>query len=240
MPSPRPAFLFLAGLLLVGPACQKERPQPDGLRYHKGLPYYYFTTSDQPWLQPQQGDVWRFANARGQQRAYEVSSYGETRAANKEFSGPGILSNSAVIVNYYDYKVLRLNRTDSSQGGGELRFYRDAALRGTLRSQGYDEGQSRFYAEGEWYTFVGNTDLRTDYYSCRGLKFPSGPAANGPFDTLTVGGRRYTEVISFIGTSRGPDCASLPSWGLQELYYDRRAGLVRLVSLAGERWDRVP
>ena len=27
---------------------------------------------------------------------------------------------------------------------------------------------------------------------------------------------------------------------MQELYYDRQAGLVRMVSLAGEVWERVP
>ncbi|MDQ2793338.1 MAG: hypothetical protein M3Y12_04935 [Bacteroidota bacterium] len=72
------------------------------------------------------------------------------------------------------------------------------------------------------------------------MKFPRGAALNGPFQHLTMRGRTYTDVVAFIGSSRGATCPAVSSSYLQELYYDRQAGLVRLVRVAGEGWDRVP
>ena len=146
-----------------------------------------------------------------------------------------------MLVNYYDGMTVRISRTDSlAIGGGELRFYRDAALLSNLNSGGVDKNKSRFYAAGEWSEFIGNTDLISDYYSCRGLKFPNASALEGPFGQLLVAGRQYNEVVSFIGTQRGPNCTALPAHSTQELYYDRRAGIVRMISAAGEVWNRVP
>jgi hypothetical protein len=69
---------------------------------------------------------------------------------------------------------------------------------------------------------------------------PHGAALNGPFQQLTVHGRTYNEVVAFIGNSRGSTCSPVPSFYMQELYYDRQVGMVRMVSVAGEVWDRVP
>ena len=52
-------------------------------------------------------------------------------------------------------------------------------------------------------------------------------------------GHAYYEVIAFQGTPRGTTCAPVPATFMQELYYDRQAGLVRMVSLTGEVWERV-
>lgn len=137
----------------------------------------------------------------------------------------------------------RANRVDSLTGTNgflDLRFYRDAALLSTLISGGYDNSTSQYYADGEFYDFVGNTDLISDYYSCRGLKFPRANALNGPLQQLTVRGRQYNDDIVLIGTSRGATCRPVSASYIQELYYDRQAGIVRMVSVAGEVWDRVP
>lgn len=238
----------LIGLaLLSSSACKKDDPEIDGLSFFKGLPYYHFTANDRLWLQAKQGDEWKLENARGYQRVYRVYAVRESvRAEHKEFTGPGLLSNSAVLVNYYDQTTVRLSRIDSLApsgfrlGGGDLRFYRDAVMLTDLSSGGYDKNASQFYAEGEFSEFVGNTNLISDYFACRGLKFPRGAALNGPFQQLTVRGRAYNEVVAFIGNTRGPDCRPVSSSYMQELYYDRQAGLVRMVSQAGEVWERVP
>lgn len=247
----KPFRFSLALVVAVGlhglAACKKESPEVEGLTYVKGLPYYRFTDADRLWLRAKQGDERKFENILGYRRVYRVSAVLErVRAEQKEFTGPGLLSNSAVLVNYYDQTTVRMSRIDSILpsgfvlGGGDLRFYRAAALLSNLSSGGRNKNASRFYAKGEWSEFVGNTDLISDYYYCRGLKFPNGSALNGPFTSLTVRGRQYTEVVAFIGTSRGSTCAPVSQSYMQELYYDRQAGILRMVSVAGEVWDRVP
>ncbi|WP_375418576.1 hypothetical protein [uncultured Hymenobacter sp.] len=233
---------LLTSLLLLGStACEKEDEEREGLSFVKGIPYYHFTDGDQPWLSARQGDEWKFVNKQGYQRVYQVRQIIlDVQAENKEVQPPGLNLSKPELYNYYDQTTVRLTRTDSLRGGGELRFYRGAALRTNLNSGGVDKNTSRFYAKGDWYEFVGNTDIISDYYSCRGLKFPSGAALEGSFTQLTVSGRQYSEVVTFIGTDRGPDCAPVSGSYMQELYYDRRAGMVRMVSKAGEVWDRVP
>lgn len=233
------ARIMLASLILFSTsACKKTDPEAEGLSFVDGVPYYHFTDNDRPWLQSRQGDEWRLVNASGYQRVYRAGIIQTLRGENKSTSS-GIPGHTKLL-NYYDQVTVGISRIDSSRGGGSLRFYRDAAMLTNLNSGGLDRNTSRFYAEGEWYEFVGNTDIISDYYNCRGLKFPSGAALNGPFQQLTVRGRQYSEVVAFIGTSRGPTCGPVSSSYMQELYYDRQAGLVRMVSLAGEVWDRVP
>jgi hypothetical protein len=234
--------VLLAGLLLLGvSSCKKPEADSPGLRFVNGVPYYYFTEADKPWLKMQLGQVWRFENMRGYQRVYEIRQLIESiKVENRSYSPPGPVFVPSKLLNYYDQITVRLTRTDSISGGGELRFYRDAALLTPLRSGGADMNKSRFYAEGEWYEFTGNTDFISDYYNCRGLKFPSGPALDGPFNQLTVRGRQYNEVITFVGSLRGPNCVPTPPAFMQELYYDRENGIIRMVSAAGEVWDRLP
>jgi len=223
-------------------SCKKDDLDRDGLSLIDGLPYYHYTDDDRLWLQAKQGDEWRLENGRGQQRVYRIDVIEHIRKGDYSYSG-GIPGSSQLLA-YYDYTTVRANRVDTLgtgiRGYFDLRFYRDAAMLTNLSSGGFNKQLSRFYAEGEWYEFVGNTDLISDYYSCRGLKFPIGAALNGPFQQLTVRGRQYHDVITFIGASRGPTCAPVASDYMQELYYSRQAGLVRMVSVAGEVWDRVP
>ncbi|MDO7853362.1 hypothetical protein [Hymenobacter convexus] len=232
--------LLLGTLLLGGTSCRKDGPEAEeGLSYVNGLPYYHFTSQDQPWLQAKTGDSWTFENGRGVRHTYAIQVGQYPQRAYETFAPYGLLGTKYTVVSYYDETVLSAFSPDTSGtgSGGNFHFYRDATVRP------YNEvgtGPSRLYAEGYWGKFVGNTDLHSDYYSCRGVKFPSGTALNGPFQQLTVRGRTYTDVVAFIGTSRGPNCQPVSSAYLQEMYYDRQAGLVRLVSLGGEVWDRVP
>jgi len=222
-------------------SCKKDDPDRDGLSHVNGVPYYHFTDADRTWLQVKQGDEWRFENARGCRRVYRVGGIVENiKAENKEVQPPGPNFSPPKLYNYYDQRSVGINRTDSALTGITLRFARGAAMLTNLNSGGFDANTSQFYAEGEDYEFVGNTDLISDYFNCRGLKFPRGAALNGPFQALTVRGRPYAEVVTFLGSARGSTCAPVPSSYMQELYYDRQAGLVRMVSVAGEVWDRVP
>ena len=232
-------YSLWAALLLTGVgACKKEVSEDLGIAFVNGVRYYRFTANDRLWLQANVGDEWRFQNAQGYQRVYRVGQVITRIKEESRSTSMGIPSFSKLL-GYNDLSTVRIGRTDSARGYLELRFYRDAAMRTNLNSGGYDENSSRFYAEGEDHEFVGNTDLISDYFHCRGLKFPSGNALNGPFQQLTVRGRQYPEVVAFVGAARGTTCPAVPSSYMQELYYDRQAGLVRLVSLTGEVWDRV-
>lgn len=230
----------LALLALGTSACQKDSPGPEGLSYENGVPYYHFTDTDRLWLQAKQGDEWKLENAQGYQRIYRVYQFIQDLKYENRTTSMGIPSSSTLL-SYNDFVTVRFGRIDSvGRGGAELRFARDAAMLTNLNSGGHDKKVSQFYAAGESYEFVGNTDLISDYYGCRGLKFPRGSNLNGPFQQLTVRGRQYSEVVSFIATSRGTRCAPVSSSYMREMYYDRQAGLVRMVSQAGEVWDRVP
>jgi hypothetical protein len=236
----RSLLLVLLGALLFGSTSCKKETEKEGLSYVNGVPDYHFTDTDRLWLQARQGDVWKLENNRGYQRAYQVYQIIEHLQEDSRSSSYGI-PGSSTLINYYDQVTLRFSRADSAnRGGAELRFYRDAAMLANLSSGGYDTQTSQFYVEGEDYEFVGNTDLISDYFSCRGMKFPRGAALNGPFQQLTVRGRTYTDVVALLGTPRGNSCAPVRPAFIQELYYDRQAGLVRMVSLGGEVWDRVP
>lgn len=236
-----PSVLVLGLVLLGSASCKKNDPEKEGLSYD-GVPYYHYTDKDRLWLQAKNDSEWRFDNGLGKQRIYRVSVSQYLKRGDYDYSGG--IPGSSKLVGYYDHTTVRVNRIDTLKagirGGLDLRFYRDAALLATLSVDGYDNNTSRFYAVGEYYEFVGNTDTRTDYYSCRGMKFPTGASLNGPFQQLAVRGRTYTDVVAFVSTARESTCATPSSSFMQEVYYDRQAGLVRMVSLAGEVWDRVP
>lgn len=230
---------LLFGLALLGStSCKKDDPEKEGLSYVDGVPYYHFTDADRLWLRTKPNDEWKLENSQGYQRVYRVSVIAHD-IQKGEYRAPGFISPSKP-ERYIDRIYLRLNRTDSTRLFSELRFCRNPALLTGFRFDGYDPNRSEFTVEGEWPEFVGNTGFNTDFYNCRGLKFPRGATLNGPFQQLTVRGRTYPDVVAFIGTPRGPNCAPVPAYFMKELYYDRQAGLIRMVSLAGEIWDRVP
>ncbi|QNH60824.1 hypothetical protein [Hymenobacter sediminicola] len=233
-------YLLLSWATVLSSSCKKEETV-DGLRMIDGIPYYHFTDSDKPWLSAQEGEVWRFENQQGVQRGYRVNKvYQQNKADKREYGPPGIPSGTPKLLSYHDRVTVWLSATDSMRGTQEIQFHRDAAMLSNSISGGYDKNRSQFYVEGMWYGFVGNTNLNSDYFNCWGLKFPRGENLNGPFMQITVRGRQYNDVIAFIGTDRGPSCPSAPSSFMQELYYDRRAGMVKMVSKAGEVWERVP
>lgn len=235
------ARLILASLVLFSSsACKKTDPEAEGLSFVDGVPYYHFTDNDRRWLGTKSGDEWKMENARGYQRVYRASVIVDDIQKARYHNPPGSIVTSSKPMEYQDIKYVRLARTDSLAGFSELRFYREAARRTNYPAGGFDPDKSEFYAQGEWVDFVGNSDPYVGVYYCRGLNMPSGAALNGSFQQLTVRGQQYNDVVAFIGTSRGPTCTPVPSSYMQELYYDRRAGLVRMVSLAGEVWDRVP
>ncbi|GAB3650772.1 hypothetical protein GCM10027594_25990 [Hymenobacter agri] len=218
--------------LLSLAACKKEYPNGPGLSYSKGYAYYHFTTDDQPWLQAQEGEEWVLESPRGGRRVYRVEQARLKLQAEKR-TAPGLLT-SGVLLNYYDYFDLRTTRIDTPFIKGEIRFYRDAAL---TNANGTNLNKSQFYATGVWQDFVGNADTATCNF--QGMRFPTGAGLNGPFQRLTVRGRTYTEVVAFVGTPLRAGCARLHPSTIEGLYYDRQAGLVRMVSLAGEVWERV-
>ncbi|OGX89421.1 hypothetical protein BEN47_07220 [Hymenobacter lapidarius] len=235
-------LLLLASLLLLGSsACKKEDLDKEGLGYISGIPYYHFTEKDLLWLRGREGDEWKFENARGYQRTYQVSTMQDIQAEHRYIPPTGSFINSGKLLNYYDAARVYVTRTDSSRhSAGMLRFQRDAARLSNLNSGGSDPNTSWLFGSGEWYDFVGSGDFPGNWIACRGLKFPSGPQMDGPFTQLVVRGKLYDEVLVFTGTPQSLGCRSLPPSATQELYYDRQAGMARMVSTTGEIWDRIP
>ena len=233
-----PTLIVAFGLLGLA-SCKKESLNEEGLSYVNGVPYYRFTDADRLWLQTQQGAEWKLENVRGTQHIYSVTVRQRLQAENREVQSPGPNFASPKLFNYYDSAVLGVNSSDTANTGvgGQFRFCRDAAY--PIRNAA-GSGPSQFYAAGEWFKFIGNTDEQSDYYACPGLKFPGGSQLNGPFLFLTVRGKQYSEVLLFAATTRKQNCSVPTGSSIKDLYYDRRAGLVRMVSLSGEVWDRVP
>jgi hypothetical protein len=233
-------FLLLGMVLLSGNSCKKDGPEEaEGLSYVDGLPYYHFTDQDQLWLRTKQGDKWTFENGQGVQHLYTANVTQYLQHGYRTFAPYALLGTKYTLVSYYDEAVLNVFSPDSSNtgNGGEFHFYRDAT------SRPYNEvgtGPSRLYVEGDWNKFIGNTDDLSDYANCDGMKFPTGNELNGPFMQLNVRGKQYSDVIQFRARQRPQTCKRPNAASLTELYYDRQAGLVRMVSLAGEVWDRVP
>ena len=234
-----PLRCLLMGLALLGSsACKKTDPEIDGLSFVDGVPYYHFTDNDRFWLGTNTGDEWKMENAQGYQRVYRASVIIHD-IKKARYASPGFINPSKPLA-YEDIIYVRLARTDSIVGFSELRFYRGAAKLTGSPAGSFDPDKSEFYAQGEWDDFVGNSDPHVSSYYCRGLSMPRGAALNGPFQQLTVRGRAYNEVMAFIGNIRDPSCRPVSSSFMQALYYDRQVGMVRMVSLAGEVWDRVP
>ncbi|MBT9394491.1 hypothetical protein KLP40_15065 [Hymenobacter sp. NST-14] len=233
---------LVSGLLLAGTSCSQEPVPTPGLRTVNGVPYYFFTEADAPWLQLAMGTVvWQFENARGQQRTYELYQRLEKQQMEERTVVPvGSFIGKSDLIKYYDDVLVRVRRTDSLGGGGEFHMYRGPALLASYPSQGTNPGTSQLYVEGTWTEFIGSTDPQSDYNRCRGIKFPMGDALAGPFQQLTVKGLTYPEVVELVATNRGPDCAPVPASYMRVLYYDRHAGIVRMVSDSGEVWDRLP
>lgn len=226
--------------LLNSSACEKTDAEREGLSFVDGVPYYHFTNEDRRWLGIKSGDEWKMENARGYQRVYRASVIANDLQKARYNNPPGSYITPAKPMAYQDIMYFRLARTDSIGGFSELRFYRDAARRTGYPTGSFDPDKSEFYAQGEGIDFIGNSDPHASVYYCRGLNMPRGAALNGPFQPLTVRGRTYNEVVAFIGNSRDAGCGTVSSSYMQELYYDRQTGLVRLVSRAGEVWNRVP
>ncbi|WP_426491608.1 hypothetical protein [Hymenobacter sp. 102] len=239
----RSSFLrFLTNsLLLTGTACSPDPAPVPGLRTVNDVPYYFFTEADAPWLQLAAGTVWQFENSRGQQRTYELYQRLDNRQMEERTVVPvGSFIGKSELIKYYDDILVRVRRTDSLGSGGEFHMYRGPALLASYPSQGTNPRASQLYVEGTWTEFIGSTDPQSDYYRCRGIKFPMGTALEGPFQQLTVKGRTYPEVVELVATNRGPDCAPVPASYMRVLYYDRLAGIVRMVSDSGQVWDRLP
>lgn len=231
--------VLLGTLLLGSTSCKKEVSEDEGISLVNGLPYYHFTNQDQLWLRAKTGDSWLFENGRGIRCAYAIRVTQYPQHPYKIPDHSGILVTKYKVVSYYDETVLSVVGTDSSGtgGGGEFHFYRDATFRPYNQA---GSGPSQLYVEGDWHKFIGNTPDQSDYASCDGMRFPTGQEVNGPFVQLQVRGKQYADVIRFGATPRPRTCPRPNAASLAELYYDRQAGLVRMVSLGGEVWDRVP
>ena len=232
---------ILSILLVTGSGCQKEKADSEGLSHVGEVPYYHFTDDDRRWLQHPAGTEWHFTNGRGGRRTYQVKQVLQhLRAARRARVVPGILAQPGELLNYYDDYTLRVSRTDTLAGGGELRFER-----GPVQDNPGDPSQ--LFVAGEWFAFVGNTNpLATFYhgfYRCGGLNFLPGPQLTAAFASVVVQGRSYSEVLVFSGLgapAQGPYCQAPAPQSIQEVAYDRRAGVVRLTSVGGEVWERLP
>lgn len=229
------AFLFRSLLmgfaLLSSSACKKTAPEIEGLSYVNGLPYYHFTKSDRQWFQAKTGDVWTFENGQGAQRRYRVYFRQYLQVENK-IRVSGFISDTYKLVGYLDEAEISLANVDtaSSDSGGRFQFYTDPAV---ATNDQPVSGLSWLRASATWVTFGGTNRAIIDYYH------PVGNQLKGPYYPITTPGSAYAEVVLFSTYPRGQYAPPASPTSLDALYYDHQAGLVRMVSLAGEVWDRV-
>lgn len=227
-------YLFAGFVLLGGSACEKEAAlETDGLSYVNGVPYYHFTDSDRLWLQHKPGDEWSFKNSAGIQRVYRLSIRQQLQSPYKTSAPSGILSTKYTLVSYHDeleLSVFNTNAADSASGG-RFYFYRDATVTGHNQA---GSGPSRFYTDGEWFSFLGTGKSQSDDYQ------PNDAQLAGAFTQLLVQGKAYSEVVLFSAQPRSSFYPAPTSASVNRIFYDRQAGIVRLVTVGGEVWDRTP
>ncbi|GAA4374641.1 hypothetical protein GCM10023186_06250 [Hymenobacter koreensis] len=190
----------------------------------KELPHYKLAATEQAWVTPYQvGTEWRFRNAAGYVRRYQVKGFSDRVL-------PGIPTNSFSVQYYQQEAGARLERVDSA-------FYQ--------RPDGYKHAATfTISAAADFQNQPLPLTARLEW----GLaKLPLPIAEVNSRQTLPTGvlllpeavfaGRTHQNVLVYPNLQAQPG-EKLEAWMVTSIYYTKELGVVRFVEANGTVWDR--
>ncbi|RTQ46569.1 hypothetical protein EJV47_21715 [Hymenobacter gummosus] len=207
-----PAALTLTLL----PSCLFPEPEV------QQLPQYELSLADQAWAVPYRlGEEWRFHNAEGYERRYQVKGLAEQQL-------PGMVPGTQRVGYYQQGLGARLERVDSAYVERPAQNHYQATF--SLTAAVPTEPTKPLAAQLNWGPVQ--------------LSIPAGainqqqalPVDVRLLPTITLGNRQYQNVLEY--TSLQTSAARVPAWQVQRLYYTKANGVVRFVEAGGTVWDR--
>jgi hypothetical protein len=191
-------------------------------------PYFPFVAVDKHWQNFAVGTQWVFENQQHQRRTYQIS-----RVEHEE-KRPETLAHPYVkVLSYHDYWLMSWERIDSASRAGYFLLRRIPVDK--------DPSQSILAGEAYWDDYIGQHNDMGGVYT-KYLNFGA-DLSTISFHALTVRGVTYQHVTSF-------QASALAIIRLQTIYhapqkttqldYDQEAGVIRFVTLNGDRWERLP
>lgn len=206
----------LAAVLL--PGCgMGVFPEPDG----QELPEYRLSPADQAWAAPYRlGEEWRFRNAAGYERRYQVKGLAEQEL-------PGLAAGSRRVSYRQQGLGARLERIDSGYVARPTaaRYLASFSLQAAVPA-----AAQPLQAQLRW----GPTELLLPAAAVDAHQ-PL-PADVRLLPASTLGTRTYQNVLEY--TSLLTSAARVPAGQLRQVYYTKENGVVRFVEADGTVWDR--
>jgi len=223
-------FVVITCFILVSlQSCKYD----EGEEYKPQAPYYQFTSQDKLWFDFKLGDSLKFENANGRQQLYIIIEIIEEikKGAGQAvfgFFGPG---NPKY---YYDGIKVEFKRLDTLN-------YNTIEFRRTLPRNADSSyppaGKGEFQFGGFWENYTGGFVF--DGISGN-INVVAGQLALQNTSQLIVRGKTYRNIMVISpGQLNGSILGDRKPY-INELYYDQKGGVVRMVSKSGEIWDRIP
>ncbi|WP_133273995.1 hypothetical protein [Hymenobacter radiodurans] len=206
----------------------------DGEEYKPHTPYYQFTAQDKLWFNYKVADSLIFENSTGKQQLYIVIEIKEEIKKGAGYASFGFFGRGNPD-HYYDGIKVELKRLDTLSYN---RFeFRRTLPQGANILNGYPPGdKGEFKFGGDWTNYNGGETLRE---VSGNINVSSEQLDLRNTSKLIVRGKTYNNIITII-----PSQPNGPIWETRKpyintLYYDQKAGLVRMISKSGEVWDRI-
>lgn len=216
------AVVVNSGFLLS--SCVKGKQDP--------APYYQFLPSDREWLQFSKGNTWVFENARGARHQFRVDTV-VLREHEAAYSHP-LGGGPGSVLYYFDQFSMHVASLDSSGRGGTFKFVREP-------QDGNTSKPVVFRPECVWYNYLG-IDSGSGGFIPYVLNLPLN-LGNPSFKQLTIRNVSYTHIIEINATTTSTIRGQWPLYTatvIKQILYDQQAGIIRLLSISGEVWERVP
>lgn len=212
----RPVLPAALATVLLLPGCGTGLfPEPDG----QELPEYQFSQTEQSWAAPYRlGEEWRFRNAQGYERRYQVKGLSDQQLS-------GMAPGSQRVAYYRQGLSARLERVDSGYVALDRRgqYLATFSLKAAV-----PKAAEPLTAELTW----GPAQLRLP---------TAAPAQELPADvrllpTVSLGSRVYQNIWEYTSLLTS---ASRPAAGqVRQMYYSKENGVVRFIEADGTVWDR--
>ncbi|MCC3157535.1 hypothetical protein LJ737_09810 [Hymenobacter sp. 15J16-1T3B] len=212
----RPVLPTALAAVLLLPGCGTGLfPEPEG----QETPEYQISQAEQAWATPYRlGDEWRFRNAAGYERRYQVKGLADQQL-------PGMAAGSQRVQYYRQGLSARLERVDSGYVArpGQQQYLAQFSMKAAV-----PKSAEPLTVELTW----GPSQLRLPAAAQPGAL----PADVRLLPAATLGTRQYQNVWEY--TSLLTSAARVPAGAVRQVYYTKENGVVRFVEANGTVWDR--